>query len=599
MKTAISSAVSVPVGGSFLLEPVAEGTIFTPSQFDPQQKALRDVARRLEETEILPKLERIEAKEPGLMRDLLEKAGEQGLLMLSIPEKYGGLGQGKATMMLVTEAFSRCPSFAVSVGAHVGIGTLPLLYFGTEEQKKRYLPKLATGEWIAAYALTEPDSGSDALAARTTATLAEDGSHYLLNGAKQWITNAGFADLFVVFAQLEDAGFSAFLVERTSPGLTVGPEEHKHGIQGSSTCALAFHDVAIPLDNLLGQPGEAHRIAFNILNVGRARLGIGTLGGAKALLGIATQYGNERRQFGKTLTEFGLIRSKLGEMASRIFAGESLSYRVAGMMDGKFEALRSEGVDLNAALQGSAEEYAIEASIMKVFGSEVLDYTADEAQQIHGGYGYMVGYIVERAVRDARINRIFEGTNEINRLLLVGTLLKRAMRGKIPLLGAVAEIEASLGKGQEPTAEEQASFLGGLERHVQRMRSATLIAVSHAVKRFGTAIEEEQATLAALADMMIDTFAADSAVRRTLQGGETGPNAAFFLDCASVFTHQARDRVLGNARNVSCAALEGKDLETALEKLALLDQAPAFDLFSARDRVAERVIARGAWPLDP
>ena len=592
-----SSPDSLSDGGAFLFESLSHGQILTPSQLTAEQKALRDVARQLEETEILPVLDRLEEKEPGLMRGLLEKAGEQGILMLSIPEEFGGLGQGKATMMAVTESFSRSPSFAVSVGAHVGIGSLPLVYFGTAEQKQRYLPKLATGEWIAAYALTEPDSGSDALAARTTAALSEDGNHYLLNGSKQWITNAGFADLFVVFAQLEDVGFSAFIVERSSDGLTVGPEEHKHGIRGSSTCALTFENVAVPIDNLLGEPGAAHRIAFNILNVGRARLGVGTIGGAKALLEIATRYGSERQQFGKNLTQFGLIRSKLGEIASRIFAGESLSYRVAGLMDQKYAAQIADGADNNSALQGSVEEYAIEASIMKVFGSEVLDFAADEAQQIHGGYGYMVEYPVERAVRDARINRIFEGTNEINRLLLVATLLKRGMRQQLPLLTAVAAVEAELAEGREPVAEDPESFLQGLELHVQRMKNAALVATAHAVRRYGMAIEEEQATLAAVADMMIDIFAADSAVRRTLQTGEAAPEASFYSDCAGTFVVQARARVLQNAHDVLCGALTGDELSAALEQLDLLDRAPSYDLFSARDRLAERVVARDGWPL--
>ncbi len=586
-------------GGSFLLEPVGEGHILTPSELTAEQLALRDVALRLEESEILPRLDQIEDKEPGLMRELLEKAGELGLLMLSVPEEYGGLAQSKATMMLVTESFSRCASFAVSMGAHVGIGTLPLVYFGSEEQKKRYLPRLASGEWIAAYALTEPDSGSDALAAKTTAVLCDDGSQYRLNGSKQWITNAGFADLFVVFAQLEPDGFSAFLVERTSDGLSVGPEEHKHGIRGSSTCGLTFDDVVVPRENLLGEAGEAHRIAFNILNVGRARLGIGTIAGAKRLLEMATSYGNQRQQFGRPLTDFGLIRAKLGEIASRIFAGESLSYRVAGLMDAKSTALREAGSDRDEALRDSVEEYAIEASIMKVFGSEVLDHAADEAQQIHGGYGYMVGYEVERAVRDARINRIFEGTNEINRLLLVGSLLKRAMRQQVALLPAVAEVEAALGEGQEPPPDEEAPWLLGLDRLIQRMRNATLVATAHAVRRFGMAIEDEQATLAAIADMMIDTFAADSAVRRTRQLGEDALDASFHLDCSAVFVTQARDRVLAHARDVLCHTLDGDERDNALEQIALLDTAPPYDSMAAHERIAQRVVAREGWPLSP
>ncbi len=595
------ASLAAPPGGSFLLQSLHEGEILTPSLLTDEQRAIGDVARRLEETEILPIIDRLEAKEPGLMRKMLERAGELGLLMISIPEEYGGLGQGKATMMLATESFSRSASFAVSVGAHVGIGTLPLVYFGTDEQKQRYLPRLATGEWIAAYALTEPDSGSDALAARTTATHSEDKKHYVLNGSKQWITNAGFADLFVVFAQLEDAGFSAFLVERTFDGLAVGPEEHKHGIRGSSTCALTFEDVHVPAENLLGEPGEAHRIAFNILNVGRARLGVGTLGGAKAALDLATTYGSQRQQFGKALTEFGLIRNKLAEITSRVFAGEALSYRTAGMMDAKYDALVEEGKDPgNEATQAAVEEYAIEASLMKVYGSEALDFATDEAQQIHGGYGYMTEYEIERAVRDARINRIFEGTNEINRLLLVGTLLKRAMRQQIPLLAAVAEVEAALASGNEPPAPQTTPWLEGLEIDIERMRNAALVATAHAVRTHGMAIEEQQATLAAIADMLIDIYAADSATRRTLQRGgkdKSGPQADLFLDCTTVFTAQARTRVFTNARNIICAALEADAQSAALAQVDRLDQQDPFDLFAARERIAKEVIAKEGWPI--
>ncbi|MFT7581150.1 MAG: alkylation response protein AidB-like acyl-CoA dehydrogenase, partial [Myxococcota bacterium] len=447
-KAMAEMAFEVREGGSFLFDRAGGTRIFTPETLTDDQKQMRDTARKFADTEVLPRIADIEAKTPGLMRELLEKAGELGLLMLDIPEKYGGLEQDKTTTMLITESLTRCASFAVSMGAHVGIGSLPLVYFGTVAQKERYLPKLATGEWIAAYALTETESGSDALAAKTRADLSDDGTHYLLNGTKQWITNAGFADLFVVFAQVDGDKFTAFLVERTFTGFQVGPEEHKHGIKGSSTCPLVLQNVPVPVENVLGDIGKGHRIAFNILNVGRARLGIGSVGAGKYALGLATRYATDRRQFGKALVEFGLIRGKLGEMAGRTFAGESMGYRTAGLIDKKYQALEvaSPGPD-DDDFQRATEEFTIESSILKVYGSEILDYVADEALQIHGGYGYMTEYDIERVSRDARINRIFEGTNEINRMLLAGTVLKRGMKQRIPLMKVFGEVAAALSAG--------------------------------------------------------------------------------------------------------------------------------------------------------
>ena len=597
-KAMLELPFEVREGGSFVLDPVGTTRIFTPEDLTREQLAISESARRLADTEILPRLPQIEAQEPGLMRELLRKAGELGLLLLDIPEKYGGMEQDKTTTMLISETLNRCASFAISVGAHVGIGSLPLVYFGTVEQKERYLPKLATGEWIAAYALTEPGSGSDALAARSRAELSADGTHYVLNGSKQWITNAGFADLFVVFAKIDGTAFTAFLVERESEGFSVGPEEHKHGIKGSSTCALSFQNVKVPVENLLGEAGQGHRIAFNILNVGRARLGIACVGAAKYALHLATRYGNEREQFGKHLTEFGLIRGKIGEMACRIFAGESLGYRTAGLIDKKYDALEelSPGPD-DDDFQRSVEEYTIEASILKVFGSEVLDFVADEAMQIHGGYGYMAEYDIERVSRDARINRIFEGTNEINRLLIAGTLLKRATQQRLPLMAAVTGVEQALGEGQEPTFEPHSPWLGALQAQVQRMKGAMLFATMQAVKRYTMAIEEEQAILGSVAEMLMAVYAADSVVARALQHGEEGPHAAFFDDCATVYSEQARDRTFCLARSVLCSSLEGDKLDEALQQLALLDHWRPLDLHGIRDRIAEAVIAADGWPV--
>ncbi len=586
-------------GGSFIFERAGEFRIFTPEDFTDEQQQMRAVALRFAEEEVLPRIVDIEAKKPGLMRELLEKAGELGLLMLDVPQKYDGLEQDKTTTMLITESLTRCASFAVSLGAHVGIGSLPLVYFGTVEQKTKWLPRLATGELIAAYALTEPGSGSDALAAKTRAVLSDDGTHYVLNGTKQWITNAGFADLFTVFAQIpSDKGdqFTAFLVERDSPGLTIGTEEHKHGITGSSTCPLILDDVKVPVDNVLGTIGKGHRIAFNILNVGRARLGIGSIGAARYALKLATGYAAERKQFGKSLDTFGLIRAKLGSMAAAIYAGEALGYRTAGLIDRKYHALEelSPGPD-DDDFQKAVEEFTIEASILKVHGSEALDFVADEALQIHGGYGYMTEYPIERVSRDARINRIFEGTNEINRLLLAATVLKRGMKQRIPLMQKFQAISASLKKGEEPTFEPVGDALVDEQRQVHRMKHAALFAIYQAVQRYMMKIEEQQEILGAFADMMIEVFAADSAIARTLQYGD-GPLASFYADCTTLTVEHARDEVFTLAKRVLAAALPGDKLATGLDQLAVLDHWRAVDVFGVRERLAATVIDAGGWP---
>ncbi|MCB9732824.1 MAG: acyl-CoA dehydrogenase family protein [Deltaproteobacteria bacterium] len=585
-------------GGSFLFDRAGEHRIFTPEDLTDEQRHIRNAARQFADRSVLPRIDAIEGKEPGLMRALLEEAGELGLLMLDIPEKYGGLEQDKTTTMLVTETLTRCASFAVSLGAHVGIGSLPLVYFGTVAQKERYLPRLATGEWIAAYALTEPGSGSDALAAKTRAELADDGTHYVLNGSKQWITNAGFADLFVVFAQVAGEHFTAFLVERDTPGFEVGPEEHKHGIKGSSTCPLVLTDVAVPAANVLGEVGKGHRIAFNILNVGRARLGTGSIGAAKYALRLAAGYAAERAQFGRTLDQFGLIRAKLGDMAVRIFAGDALGYRTAGLIDKKYAALEalSPGPD-DDDFQNAVEEFTIEASILKVYGSEALDTASDEALQIHGGYGYMAEYAIERVCRDARINRIFEGTNEINRLLLAGTLLKRGMKQRVPLMKAMQAVGKALAGGAAPALDPAGDRLVPEQEQVHRMKCAALYATQQAVSRWMLQIEDQQEVLGALADVLIDVYGADSALARTLQLPADGPAAAFAADATTLFIEGARDRVFTRVKQVLCAALSGDKRDRAFAELALLDHWRPIDVFAVRERVAAAVVAAGGWPL--
>ncbi len=583
-------------GGTFLLDPVGSYRIFTLEDLSDEQKSMRDIALRFAEQEVLPQIEAIENKEEGVMRGLLAKAGELGLLAIDVPEAYDGLAQDKTTSMLIAETLTRCGSFAVSFGAHVGIGSLPIVYYGTPEQKQKYLPRLASGEWIAAYALTEATSGSDALAAKTRADLSEDGSHYLLNGTKQFITNAGFADLFVVFAQVAGEAFTGFIVERDTAGLTVGPEEHKHGIKGSSTCALTFEDAKVPAENVLGVIGKGHRIAFNILNVGRARLGVGAIGASKYALDLAVRYASERKQFGKSLTEFELIRAKIGQMACRIYVGDSLGFRTAGLIDKKYHALDelSPGLD-DDDIKKATEEYTIEASILKVYGSETLDYVADEGLQLHGGYGYITEYAIERVSRDARINRIFEGTNEINRMLMAGALLKRAMKMRIPLMASVQKVTASLQAGKEPSFSPKTQWLVEEQRQVERMKAALLYAAAQAVQTYMMEIEAHQQVLGAIADMLIDVYAADSVVSRALQCGADCTHSPFFGDCTMLFVSQARDRVFANARDVICGALPEGTRAAALMHVSFLDQPRSLDIFEIRDRIARRVLETESW----
>ncbi|MDI3297998.1 MAG: acyl-CoA dehydrogenase family protein [Bacillota bacterium] len=573
-------------GGGWLLGPVEPAETLAPEELRPEQRALAEAAAEFVEREVLPRMEALEAHDRALLVELMRRAGEQGLLGLEIPEAYGGLGLDRTSATLVGEALAPSGGFAVTHGAHVGIGSLPLVFFGNEEQKRRYLPRLATGEWIAAYALTEPGHGSDALHARTTARLSGDGRSYVLDGEKQWITNAGIADLFTVFAQLEGAGFTAFLVERGFPGVSTGPEYEKMGLRGSSTRPLILQGARVPAENLLGEPGKGHRVALGVLDIGRLNLGAGALGSSKRLVQIAARYALEREQFGRPIARFGLVREKLAEMEARTWALEAMVYRTSGLIDAQLR--RDEATDPARA----TAEYALECAAVKVYGSEVLDYVVDEAVQIHGGYGYMREYEVERAYRDARINRIFEGTNEINRLTIPDTLLRRALQGRLPLLQVLQGLQKELASLRRP-----AFFDRPLEEEawrVEALKKVALMVAGLGVERFGQALEEEQELLGAFADMVIETYAAESALLRARKRLAAAGSDPLAEAVARLTVDRAVRRVRELAGRSLAALYRGDELRLRLAVVDRLTGREPVDEIGLRRRIAERVLeARG------
>jgi butyryl-CoA dehydrogenase len=586
-------------GGSFLLDTRTPAEVFTPEDLNEEQRQIASTAAQFAREEVLPVADAIEAKAPGVLRAALVKAAELGFTSVDIPEDYGGVGLDKVSSTVISDHISVLASFSTAFGAQTGIGTLPLVWYGTEEQKQRYLPKLAAGEWIAAYSLSEATSGSDAMNVRARATLSEDGTYYLLNGEKMWITNCGIADLYTVFAKIDGEKFSAFLVERTFPGLTVGAEEHKLGIRGSSTCPLVLTDCRVPVANLLGEAGKGHHIAFNVLNMGRFKLGVACIGGARHALAHMVRYAKERTAFGKPIADFGLIQRKISLSASRLYAAETMAYRTAGMIDSSLAQLGPELAHSPRETQRRIEEYAVECSILKVYGSEMLSVVTDELVATMGGYGYTEHYPAERYYRDARINRIFEGTNEINRLIITGWLMKRALSGQLPLLAAIKKLMDEV--MQPPSFDsgaDESELLGREGELLTASRKIALFAAGVASQRFMAALQDQQEVMADLADMIAQVFALESALLRARKLAAAGKSSA---EPAAAMTGLLADETISlaepAARRVLAACSEGDMLRTQLAILRRLARYTPADTVALSRTVARHAIQLERYPV--
>ena len=584
-------------GGEFLIKATAASDTFIPEEFSEEQKMIAQMCRDFINAEVIPNLNRIDAQETGLMQSLLDKAGELGMLGMSIPEQYGGFGKDFMTGTLLTEEIGGGHSFAVALAAHTGIGTLPILYFGTEEQKKKFLPDLATGKLKAAYCLTEPGSGSDALAAKTTAMLSADGKTYSLNGQKMWITNGGFADVFIVFAQAGGDKFTGFIVEANTAGCTRGEEEHKMGIKGSSTRQIFFQDCKIPAENVLGEIGKGHLIAFNILNIGRLKLCAAALGGAKRAITETIQYASQREQFKKPIASFGAIQHKMAEMAIKTFASESALYRASNDIEQNEQQLVAGRMDAVHARMKAAEEYAIECAILKVFGSESLDYVVDEMVQIYGGLGYSEEYPASRAYRDSRINRIFEGTNEINRLLTVDMLLKRALKGQIDLMTPAMAIQKELMSVPDSSSDSSGDILSAEKKMLAGMKKSVLLVAGAAVQKLMMALEHEQEILMCAADMIMETYVCESMLLRvekiiSLRGEN---ESALHLDMLRVYLHDAAERIHLRGYDAVAAFASGDEARMMLMGLKRFTKHELFNSKDARRRIAASLVKESKY----
>jgi alkylation response protein AidB-like acyl-CoA dehydrogenase len=593
MATLTAMPASKIRGGSFLIEERTPEEVFTPEDFSEQHQLIAQTAEEFANKEIVPNIEKMEHKDFAVIRDLVRKAGELGLSGVDVPEQYGGMQMDKVTSSIIADRIAKYGGFSTTWGAHTCIGTLPIVYFGTEEQKKKYLPGLASGETVGAYALSESSSGSDALNCRTQAKLSPEGKHYVLNGEKMWITNAGFADLFIVFAKIDGERFTAFIIERGFPGFSVGAEEHKMGIRGSSTCPLILSDCRVPVENVLGEIGKGHHIAFNVLNVGRFKLGAGCVGSARNCIESAIAYAKQRKAFGKVIADFGLIREKIANMAAGIFTGEAMAYRTVGMMDHAIAQLGAEHEDM-AQVRKVIDEYAVECSILKIWGSEFIDYVVDESVQIYGGYGFVEEYAAERNYRDVRVNRIFEGTNEINRLLITGFLLKRAMSGQLPLMPAIKKLMDEVLSG---TSDEMSDGPLAPERKlVATAKKMGLFAAGIATQKYMQAIQDQQEIMGAIANMTIETYAMESAVLRAqklaMKNGDRSEHAA---NMTRVYMSGAMDRIESAAKMVIAACAEGDMLRSQLAILRRLSKYEPFNIVALRQAIAQKVIESGKY----
>jgi len=586
-------------GAEWIIKPNTAENIFTPEDFDEEQKMIYNMCRQFLDAEVTPILNRIDKLEPGLMPSLVEKAGEQGLLATSFPEQYGGLGKDFITSTLVNEALGGGHSFSVAVAAHNGIGSLPILYFGTEAQKEKYIPKLASGEWKGAYGLTEPNSGSDALSAKTTARLSEDGKHYLLNGQKCWITNGGFADVYTVFAKINGEQFTGFIVERGFEGFTRGEEEQKMGIKGSSTVQLYFQDCKVPVENVLGEIGKGHIIAFNILNIGRLKLCAATLGGAKAAMQNVVRYAITREQFKQPIANFGAIKHKLAEMATRIWVSESALYATANAIKEKEDELVAEGKPFGEALLGAAEEYAVECAILKVYGSELLDFVVDEGVQIYGGNGFSEEYEISKAYRDSRINRIYEGTNEINRLLILDMTLKRAMKGRLDLMGPALAVSKELMSIPDFGDDEETERFSKEWKYVQNFKKAILLTAGAAVQKLMMQLDKEQEILMNIADMAIETYHCETALLRLkkMAGRNKDADLSVYENMVRTYIYDAADRIFKSGKDALNAFAEGDELRMMNIGIKRFTKVDPLNTKQLRRAIADRLIADKGYNL--